>query len=367
MSLISIQRLLPPDVGAAITQHDLINAGPTEHSRERVETITRNLTPPEGKKSWRPNPHDVAALRIWKTKLAAAERRDKIVAERRARGPEYRDCWCLGVGGKLESVIAIPSPYGEGSIAATREDAPVAYSWYCSCPDGVVARERVETYREKLTDEVMRARALRIVGNSGLPPAYHGLTVASWREGTLRAGASPMAVEEVICAIENWREDVSHQGRAPKTLVLAGRYGGGKTTLAAALAQEKLDAGWSVLFRSTPDMFAQVREGERYDTEGASEGEIVDTLMSVRLLVIDDLGAECLDTGKQARVRDVLFRILDHRASWLLPTILTTNLTAAGLKDAVTPRVTNRILPASVSRVVALKEESFPDLREQSW
>ena len=114
-------------------------------------------------------------------------------------------------------------------------------------------------------------------------------------------------------------------------------------------------------------MFAQVREGERYDTEGASEGEIVDTLMSVRLLVIDDLGAECLDTGKQARVRDVLFRILDHRASWLLPTILTTNLTAAGLKDAVTPRVTNRILPASVSRVVALKEESFPDLREQSW
>jgi DNA replication protein DnaC len=143
---------------------------------------------------------------------------------------------------------------------------------------------------------------------------------------------------------------------------------GAKTVLEVALLKEKLDLGWSGLYRSTPDLFAEIREGERYNTEHASESEVVKTLMNVRILAIDDLGAESVATGREAgRLSDVLFRIMDHRVSWMLPTIITTNLNSAQLADAVTKRVMHRIVPPSISRIVNLRPECFPDLRERTW
>lgn len=99
-------------------------------------------------------------------------------------------------------------------------------------------------------------------------------------------------------------------------LLFVGPCGCGKTHLAAAIANQRLDNGVPVFFTTAPDLLDALRASlvspERYSKLNALVRE-------VELLVLDDLGAH----QPSAWSNEKLLQILNYRATLALPTIIT--------------------------------------------
>ncbi len=135
--------------------------------------------------------------------------------------------------------------------------------------------------------------------------------------------------------IVNFR-DFERQGRG--LYIYSKTKGSGKTMLACCLCNEIIQRySASTKFISVPDFVELIkdkREGSR---------EKVDALYQVRLLVLDDIGAQ---TGKQEWIDNALFRLVDYRKREFLPTIFTSNCDAEKL--SMDSRTVDRIVSISV-------------------
>jgi len=134
-------------------------------------------------------------------------------------------------------------------------------------------------------------------------------------------------------------------------LVLEGTYGCGKTHLAAAIANERLNRGDLVLFITAPDLLDYLRSTYGPSSE-VSYDQMFDRIRSAQLLVIDDLGAE----NPSAWAQEKLFQLLDHRYTHKLPTVITTNVDM----DAFDARIRSRLLDENFVRRVRI---TAPDYR----
>lgn len=122
-------------------------------------------------------------------------------------------------------------------------------------------------------------------------------------------------------------------------LLVKGPTGTGKTRLAAALARVFIVDGASVQFVTCGDLFARIRASFR---DGAEENEaaLVDSLKTVGLLVVDDLGNEGTVTPF---VQSVLHRVLSARNGDFCPTIITTNLKSAEIREVYGSAIASRL------------------------
>lgn len=134
-------------------------------------------------------------------------------------------------------------------------------------------------------------------------------------------------------------------------LLLEGTYGCGKTHLAAAIGNTRLDYEGEVLFITTPDLLDHLR-----NTYGPSPDEDYDDLFerirSAPMLILDDLGVENPSPWAQEK----LFQLLNFRYSRRLPTVITTN---ADL-DMLDPRIRSRLLDENMIHRVRI---AAPDYR----
>lgn len=134
-------------------------------------------------------------------------------------------------------------------------------------------------------------------------------------------------------------------------LLLEGTYGCGKTHLAAAVGNARLEKGDSVLFITTPDLLDHLRSAYGPSSELGYD-ETFDRVRSAQILILDDLGVENPSPWAQEK----LFQLLNHRYSHRLPTVITTNSDI----DRLDARVRSRLLDVNlISRV----KISAPDYR----
>lgn len=122
-------------------------------------------------------------------------------------------------------------------------------------------------------------------------------------------------------------------------LMLGGEVGVGKTGLLVGalrrLLADRADLRGHVVWVRSVDLTEELKGG--FD-DGSYERRL-ERLRTVRVLAIDDLGAESVsDWG-----RDRLFAILDHRYGELLPTFITTNLSRAKLAEHIGARLADRL------------------------
>lgn len=123
-----------------------------------------------------------------------------------------------------------------------------------------------------------------------------------------------------------------------RNLLLFGATGLGKTHLSTSIAGVVVEKGYDVLYESAPNLLSAY-EAERF---GRGSGALVtDTsrYLACDLLIIDDLGAEMVNSFTVG----VIYNILNTRIVSRKSTIISTNLTPDEIRSRYTDRVASRL------------------------
>lgn len=133
-------------------------------------------------------------------------------------------------------------------------------------------------------------------------------------------------------------------------LVFKGGYGCGKTHLAAAIANYRLNMGHPVLFVSVPDLLDHLRAA--YGPGAAtSYDERFEQVRNAPLLVLDDLGTQSNTDWAQEK----LYQIFNHRYNTKLPTIITTNQEL----ESIEIRIQSRMVDPALVQVIHIAAPDF--------
>ncbi len=122
-----------------------------------------------------------------------------------------------------------------------------------------------------------------------------------------------------------------------------GATGTGKSFLTHCIADRVIKAQHTVLYISAAEMIESF-ETHVFDKEESSvsdygEDAVYNALYDCDLLIVDDLGTETANSFTVPRI----FNLLDTRDRLRRSTIITTNLSLAGIQDRYTERICSRI------------------------
>ena len=211
----------------------------------------------------------------------------------------------------------------------------------CECEAKAVKRQEDSEKAENLKEEIERTR------KSGFPdPELMQWTFAI--DDRANEKASDISLRYCTHFLS-----MKEKG---KGILYLGNCGTGKTFLAACIANELINQGFSVLmtnFSRLVNIIFGLKEGKQ---------NYIDSLNSYDLLIIDDLGVE----RQSEYVAEIVQNIVDSRYRAGLPLIITTNLTpkdfSAESSDVAKSRLYSRIsemcLPVVVSGVDRRKKNS---------
>ncbi len=224
-----------------------------------------------------------------------------------------------------------------GGTGYVRRDLPVGHPDFgkisiCKCRQGEV--------QQKVRDRLFRL--------SNLDELKH-LTFENFESGG-RIGTAPAQSKSLESAFNTAQ-------RFSRTLegwlLLQGRFGCGKTHLAAAVANYVVDMGIPTLFITVPDLLDSLRFS--YDDPTTSFSQRFEDIRRAELLVMDDFGTHNATPWAQEK----LFQILNYRYINHLPLLVTTNLALDQLEGRIRSRLQD---PELVTRV----QMQAPDYRRPS-
>jgi DNA replication protein DnaC len=133
-------------------------------------------------------------------------------------------------------------------------------------------------------------------------------------------------------------------------LLLLGRYGCGKTHLAAAVANSAVAAGIPTLFLTVPDLLDTLRF--TFSDQDTSFEERFDQIRQAPLLILDDFGTQ----NATEWAREKLYQILNYRYINQLPLVVTTNIPIEQIEGRMRSRLLDR-------EIVTHAEIAAPDYR----
>lgn len=126
-----------------------------------------------------------------------------------------------------------------------------------------------------------------------------------------------------------------------KNLLFTGNTGLGKTFLSSCIANELIKKQKNVLYQTAPIMLDTIID-YRFNKSNF-DNTIYNNLLNADLLIIDDLGTECMNNMKFTE----LFNIINSRLlnqSNITKTIISTNLSLKNLYDTYDERIVSRIV-----------------------
>ncbi len=129
-------------------------------------------------------------------------------------------------------------------------------------------------------------------------------------------------------------------------LVFTGDYSSGKTHLAAAIANHRLQLGDPPLFIMVPDLLDHLRATFSPNSQTTFDHRF-DEIRAAPLLVLDDLGTQSMTPW----VREKLYQLFNHRYNAELPTVITIAVDALEELDA---RLSSRLQDTGLVRRIGI-------------
>ena len=133
-------------------------------------------------------------------------------------------------------------------------------------------------------------------------------------------------------------------------LVLIGKYGTGKTHLAAAIGNYRHGMGEAPMFVVVPDLLDHLR-ATFSPSSNISYDELFNQVKTASLLVLDDLGTQSATPW----AREKLYQIFNYRYNAELPTVITTAMTL----EEIDPRIQSRMLDTRLCTNIAIIAPPF--------
>ncbi|MBC1758734.1 ATP-binding protein [Listeria ivanovii] len=190
------------------------------------------------------------------------------------------------------------------------EIPPRLVSCLCKCEGEKLERQRVAEMRKQALERVEAMRRKGLLENQ-----YTSSTFAD--DDRTDAKASEVCRKYV----EQWKTlEAKNIG-----LMLYGDVGGGKTFLAACIANALIDQGVEVMMTTIPRLANAMSKD--YGNERKS---VLQRIANVPLLVLDDVGTE----RNTSYGYELMYDIINTRYKAKKPLIITTNLTMNALKQA---------------------------------
>ena len=125
-----------------------------------------------------------------------------------------------------------------------------------------------------------------------------------------------------------------------KNLLFTGNTGLGKTFLSGCIANELIKQGKNVLYQTAPVMLDTIID-YRF---GKTDGMIYNSLLDVDLLIIDDLGTECMNNMKFSELFNIINSRLLCQNKKTTKTIISTNLNIQNLFKNYDERIVSRLI-----------------------
>lgn len=127
-----------------------------------------------------------------------------------------------------------------------------------------------------------------------------------------------------------------------KNLLFTGNTGLGKTFLSNCIANELIKNGKTVLYQTAPVMLDTIMD-YRFGKANISKS-VYDNILDVDLLVIDDLGTECINSMKFTELFNIINTRILNQNNHITKTIISTNLSLQNLKDTYDDRIFSRFV-----------------------
>ncbi len=130
-----------------------------------------------------------------------------------------------------------------------------------------------------------------------------------------------------------------------KNLLFTGEPGRGKTFMSNCIAKEMINRGKTVIYQTAPRLLDLIMNYKmRYQRAENFDDAEYNNLFNVDLLIIDDLGAEALNSSRDSEMFNIINTRLLTQKSRHTKTILSTNLSLEAMREYYGTRIMSRIL-----------------------
>lgn len=127
-----------------------------------------------------------------------------------------------------------------------------------------------------------------------------------------------------------------------KNLLFSGNTGLGKTFMSNSIAHELLKAGKTVLYQTAPVLLESVIDYKMSKQKNINDN-IYQSVLTVDLLIIDDLGTESLNSMKLSELFTILNTRILNLNNKTTKTIISTNLSIKDIFNSYEERIGSRI------------------------
>ena len=145
-------------------------------------------------------------------------------------------------------------------------------------------------------------------------------------------------IKSILLSCQNFINNFDNPSQ--NNLLFSGNTGLGKTFLSSCIANELIKDGKNVLYQTAPIMLDKILDYKF----GKSPDNILKSIYSVDLLIIDDLGSETKSNIKLTELFNIINTRLLNQNNKITKTIISTNLSLQELYNTYEERIVSRII-----------------------